>query len=264
VPYRVDIPHPGHDALDRLIALGALDAELSRNGALAALMPDGLSPDELASALGVNTLSVSPAIARDSGSVWVLGPRPVLVGRLSILPADADSQPAAIRLVDAGAFGTGLHPTTALCLEALADTLQFAAPETVLDVGTGSGVLALAALTLGVRRACGIDTDDEALRVAAENARLNGLEARLRLQPGGPETLTGTWPLVLANVLAAPLIEMAPALVRRVGRHGRLVLSGIHAGVAHDVENAYVRLGMVRAGSRTRAGWTALELQASW
>ena len=88
-------------------------------------------------------------------------------------------------------------------------------------------MLALGALMMGVPRALGIDIDDEALRVAAENARINALDDRLQLARGGPETVTGTWPLILANVLAAPLIEMAPALVRRVGHQGQLVLSGI-------------------------------------
>src|SRR5207302_8901086 len=132
-----------------------------------------------------------------------------------------------LRLIDSAAFGTGLHPTTALCLEALGDALQAGIPDTILDVGTGSGVLALAALTMGVPRAVGIDIDDDALRTAAENAQLNDLHERLALVRGGPEAVTGTWPLVLANVLAAPLIDMAPLLVRRVGHHARLVVSGI-------------------------------------
>jgi ribosomal protein L11 methyltransferase len=76
--------------------------------------------------------------------------------------------------------------------------------------------------------------------------------------------VTGTWPLVLANVLAAPLVEMAPALVRRVGHHGQLVLSGIPASVEGDVDRAYRQLGMRRVGVRTRAGWVALLLHASW
>jgi ribosomal protein L11 methyltransferase len=139
-----------------------------------------------------------------------------------------------------------------------------ATPEAVLDVGTGSGVLALAALLMGVPRAMAIDIDDEALRAAAENARLNGLDERLQLAHGGPDTVAGTWPLVLANVLAAPLIEMAPALVRRVGHRGQLVLSGIASSVEEDVDRAYGRLGMRRVSAASRAGWVALVLQPSW
>lgn len=264
MPYRIDLCGASDDALDRLVELGAIDAERLEGGGIAALMPDGLAPEQVASALGLCDIAVSPAVGRDAGSVWVLSPRPVRVGRLRIVPAHLDTEPGALRLVDAGAFGTGLHPTTALCLEALDEVVQTAAPDAVLDVGTGSGVLALGALLLGVPRASGIDIDDEALRVAAENARINGVEGRLQLTRGGPEIVTGSWPLVLANVLAAPLIEMAPALVRRVGHLGYLVLSGVPSSVEPQVEAAYGRQGVRRVNVKSKAGWVALVLQASW
>jgi ribosomal protein L11 methyltransferase len=260
----VDLTAAGHDAFDRLVELGAIDAEYLDNGNIAVLMPDNVTPDRIASALGIVQLSVSPAVGRDAGSVWVLSPRPIQIGRLRIVPAHTAPDPGALTLIDAGAFGTGLHPTTSLCVEALEEAVQVAPPDAVLDVGTGSGVLALAALMMGVPRALGIDIDDGALRVAAENARLNGLGERLQLAHGGPETVTGTWPLVLANVLAAPLIDMSPALVRRVGHHGRLVLSGIPASVEQNVDESYRRLGMRRVEVKSRAGWVALVLQASW
>ena len=265
MPYRIDIPGAGGDLAARVIELGAIDVELSDGGTLAVLMPDSVAPDLVTSMPGVAGTSLSPALPRDAGSVWVLSPRPVHAGRLRIVPADDESSgPDVIRLIDSGAFGTGLHPTTALCLEALDDLVQDAPPLGVLDVGTGSGILALAALTLGVPQALGIDTDAEALGVAAENARLNRVEARLRLEHGGPEAVTGTWPLVLANVLAAPLIEMAPALVRRLGHHGRLVLSGIPTSVEPDVDRTYRRLGLSRVQVTSRGGWVALVLEASW
>ena len=207
---------------------------------------------------------MSSAIGRDEASVWVLSPRPIRIGRLSIVPAHFEAAPHTVRLIDTPAFGTGSHPTTALCLQVLEDVVPIARPGAVLDVGTGSGVLALGALSLGVPRALGIDIEDEALRAAADNARLNGLDDRLQLLRGGPETIAGRWPLVLANVLAAPLIEMAPTLVRRVGHRGQLVLSGIPASVEPDVTQAYRRLGMRRLDTRARAGWIALTLQASW
>lgn len=253
MPYRVDLGNAGADALDRLIELGAIDAESADGGAIAALMPDRVTPEQVAHALGVDAVSVAPAIARDDGSVWVLSLPTIRIGSLRDL-----------KLIDATAFGTGLHPTTALCLEALAETTQIDPPDAVLDVGTGSGVLALAALLRGVPRALGIDIDDEALRVAGENARLNQLDDRLQLRRGGPEDVTGAWPLVLANVLAAPLIEMAPTIVRRVGHHGRLVLSGIPTGIEQDVDSAYRRLGMQRVSATSRAGWVALVMQATW
>jgi ribosomal protein L11 methyltransferase len=174
------------------------------------------------------------------------------------------AEPNVIRLIDNAAFGTGRHPTTALSLEALDEAVQMQIPESVLDVGTGSGVLAIGAVVLGVPRAAAIDVDENALRTAAENARLNGIGERVRLTHGGPETLAGTWPLVLANILAAPLIEMAPTIVHRVGHRGRLILSGIALGVEQDVERAYRDLGMRRVDVKSRGGWIAIVLQASW
>jgi ribosomal protein L11 methyltransferase len=264
MPYRVDCSNAAEDALDRLVALGALDVDSAGAGRLTALMPDSVTPAQLAVALGLADLSIAPAVGRDADSVWVLHPRPVRVGRVNIVPAGLESEPGALRLIDAPAFGTGLHPTTALCLETLDGLVQIHRPEAVLDVGTGSGVLALAALMLGVPRALGIDIEEEALRVAAENMRINAVGDRVRLARAGPDAIEGTWPLVLANILAAPLIEMAPALVRRVAHHGRLVLSGIPSSVEQDVDRAYRRLGMRHDGTRSRAGWVALVLQATW
>ena len=137
MPYRVDIRNIGPEALDRLVALGALDVESFADRGLAALMPDRVEPAQVARALGVDDVTVSPALGRDADSVWVLSPRPIRIGPLRIIPAAAVPEPGALRLVDAAAFGTGLHPTTALCVEALEECLQLAPPDAVLDVGTG-------------------------------------------------------------------------------------------------------------------------------
>jgi ribosomal protein L11 methyltransferase len=251
VPYRLDVRKPAEHAAERLIDLGALDVEVFSGGGVIALMPDRVTPDEVAAALGIDDLTVSVAAGRDADSVWVLRPRPIQVGAHTLT------------LTDGAAFGTGLHPTTSLCVDALAEAVE-ARPTAVLDVGIGSGVLALAALLLGVPTAIGIDTDDEALRQAEANARLNGLHDRLRLSLGGPEAISGTWPLVVANILAAPLIEMAPVLARRVGHHGHLILSGMPTSVEPDVEQTYRRLGMQRVTSTSRGGWVAIGLRASW
>jgi ribosomal protein L11 methyltransferase len=295
MPYRIDLRGAPDDALDRLVEMGALDVEsIDDGGGIAAIMPDRVVPDSVAQALGLRLehalglalggelgagltlgtgdsgsgeMRVTPARGRDDGSVWVLSPRPVQAGRLRIVPADWPPDPpeaGMLRMVDGPAFGTGLHPTTALCLEALDDELTAWRPQSVLDVGTGSGVLALAALCIGVPRVVALDIDAAAVRVAAENARLNGLASRLYLVHGGPEALSGSWPLVLANVLAAPLMEMSFTLARRVGRGGRLVLSGIRSSLAADVEQAYRRVGIKQVRTQARDGWTALTFHASW
>ena len=84
------------------------------------------------------------------------------------------------------------------------------------------------------------------------------------VEQAGPDALAGMWPLVVANVLAAPLMQMAPALAARVARGGRLVLSGIRTSLASDVEKSYTRRGMTLARSASRDGWTALTLAATW
>ena len=264
MPYRVDVPHGDSAAFDRLVELGAIDAELLADAGLAALMPDRVTPEEVARALDVDHVAASPASGRDAGSVWVLRLRPLLVGRLRIVPAEGEAEPGDLRLLDGGAFGTGLHPTTRMCLETLDELIGTLRPDAMLDVGTGSGILALAALWLGVPRATGIDVDPRALEAAAESARLNELDGRLHLVAGDASAVQGAWPLVVANVLAAPLIEMAPTLVRRVGRRGHLVLSGTPSAVEQDVWRAYRHLGMRRLRSLTSGGWTTLVLGPSW
>jgi len=263
VPYRVDISAPPPDAIDRLVQLGALDIEPVGDG-LAAIVPDAVTPGAVAAALGVDRVAVSAAVARDSGSVWLLGPRAVQIGGLLIVPPGIAAPPGALRLNDSAAFGTGHHPTTALCVEALEEILSVECPDSVLDVGTGTGILALAALQLGVPRAVGLDIDPEALKAASRNARWNGLADRLSLVLGGPEAVQGQWPLVVANVLAAPLIEMAPLLVRRLQRHGRLILSGIPSTLESEVRHAYRHLGMQHIASQSRAGWVMLVCQSPW
>src|SRR5262245_5388314 len=103
-------------------------------------MPDRVSPEQVAGAAGVREISATPALGRSDGSVWILSPRPIQVGRLQIVPSHFDAAPNTLRLIDAAAFGTGLHPTTALCLEALEGIVHISPPDALLDVGTGSGV----------------------------------------------------------------------------------------------------------------------------
>ena len=264
MPYRIDLRDAGDAALDRLVELGALDVESSSGGILSALLPDSVALDDVRRMLGVDDVTATTAVGRDAGSVWILSPRPVRIGSLRIVPAHGAAEPGALRLIDAPAFGTGLHPTTALCLTAVEEAVRHGPPAALLDVGTGSGILALGALTLGVPRATAVDVDGEALRVAAENARLNGLDERLELIHGTPDAVTGRWPLVVANILAAPLIEMAPALTRRVGHHGQLILSGIRTSLEPDVARAYRHAGMRCVDVQSRENWVALVLLATW
>jgi ribosomal protein L11 methyltransferase len=263
VPYRIDVRDPPTDAFDRLVELGALDIEPAGTG-LAAIVPDTVAVNLVARALGGAEVQVSPAIGRDDNSVWRLAARAVRTRTLVIVPAGQPAAAGTLRLVDGPAFGTGLHATTGLCLEVLEDLLEDGAPDRMLDVGTGSGVLALAALRWGVGHVAGLDTDAQALVVAAENAALNDLGDRLLLVRGGPEAIRGSWPLVVANIRAAELIAMSATLARLMASRGHLVLSGIPQSVVPDVRQAYRRLGMLEARVAARDGWTTLVFRPTW
>jgi ribosomal protein L11 methyltransferase len=160
-----------------------------------------------------------------------------------------------LRMDPGMAFGTGSHETTALCLERIAELSPVSA---VLDVGTGTGILALAALRLGAGRAVGTDNDPDALGVARENAALNDLTLELTGAP--PDAVGETFPLVVANILAQPLIEMAPALAAAVAPGGALVLSGLLVTQAEGVARAYEAAGLTGRTITTRGEWARVDL----
>jgi hypothetical protein len=93
VPYRLDVCHARHDALDRLVELGAIDVEFSNDGAIAALMPDSVGPEQVAHTLGTDEISVSSAEGRDAGSVWLLSPRPIRIGAFGSFPRTPKRKP---------------------------------------------------------------------------------------------------------------------------------------------------------------------------
>lgn len=147
------------------------------------------------------------------------------------LPAEAGADAAVVRLDPGLAFGSGTHPTTALCLRWLDGLAGDGVLDgvRVLDFGCGSGILALAALKLGAAHATGIDNDPQALQATADNAQRNGVDGRLSVH--APEAAPpGTWPVVVANILASALDALADTIAARVAPGGRLALSGILDG----------------------------------
>lgn len=263
MPYRIDIANPPDDVLERLGTIDVLDLE-HQDGTFSALIADSTPVEQAAHLLNDLGVQISPALGRDDDSVWVLRLRDTAIGRWRFQPADRPHDTGAIALGDGRSFGTGLHPTTTLCLEILDGILETENPESMLDVGTGSGILALAALKAGVARVAATDVEFDALREARRNAQLNALERGLSLIQGGPAAIGARWPLVFANILPAVLIDIAPPLASRVARGGRLVLSGIPDALANDVERSYVRCGLIRAWCESRAGWCAIVLSPSW
>ncbi|NIR61655.1 MAG: methyltransferase, partial [Gammaproteobacteria bacterium] len=152
------------------------------------------------------------------------------------------------------AFGTGTHPTTALCLEWLDGASPAGAR--VLDYGCGSGVLAIAAARLGAAHVWATDNDPQALEATRENARLNGVRDRLTVAFATEAIPTG-FDVTLANILAGVLVELAPVLTARTRRGGVLVLSGIREAQRGEVEAAYAP-AVPRLACAGREGWVRL------
>lgn len=165
-------------------------------------------------------------------------------------------------IVDPGrAFGTGTHETTRLCLEALEEEAAVRKPgDRVLDVGTGSGILAVAAALLGWRDVVGVDIDPEALESAGVHARLNEAHTAFVLGDGGGPFRPRSFALVLANI-TAPLLRARRAEIGALAAPGgALVLSGLLATDARDVAAAYARVGVVE--TRLDGEWAALRIRA--
>lgn len=159
------------------------------------------------------------------------------------LPDGAERADAAVVRLDPGlAFGSGTHPTTALCLRwldglATSGALQ---GQDILDFGCGSGILALAALKLGARRAVAVDNDPQALSATSDNATRNGVGPALSVFTPDDEP-AGQYPLVVANILASALDALADTLATRVAPGGRIALSGILDGQQDALLERYAR-----------------------
>ncbi len=199
---------------------------------------------QLAGLLGGEALppaTVETLADQDWAQAWKEHYRPLAVTPgLWICPGwITPPQPAAVNiLIDPGlAFGTGTHATTLLCLRWLAG--RNLAGATVIDYGCGSGILAITALRLGAARAFGVDVDPVALEVSRENAGRNGVIKRLTLCAPGELRPDNGADVVLANILADPLIALADTLTALVRPGGHIVLSGMLSGQLPEVSGHY-------------------------
>ena len=197
---------------------------------------------------------------RDWVRAWLDHFHPMRFGRrLWICPScqtPPDPEAVNIRLDPGLAFGTGAHPSTALCLEWL-DSADLRG-QTLLDYGCGSGILAIAAAKLGAQRVWAVDIDPQALMASDDNAAENEVEDRIELADPSELPATLTVDILIANILAGVLIRLAPELARRVKPGGRLALAGIleaHADAVHAVFNRDFIFG----SRRQREDWVLLE-----
>jgi ribosomal protein L11 methyltransferase len=192
---------------------------------------------------------------------WLKDFKPMRFGRrLWVCPGGLPAgAPDAIRIeLDPGlAFGTGTHPTTALCLEWL--DAQDLAGLAVVDYGCGSGILAIAAARLGAASVLAMDIDPQALIATHENAERNGVAGRIAVS-ADPQLAAGSADVLLANILAGPLVELAPRFADTVQPGGRLALSGLLLEQADTVTAAYspwfdIGTAASRDGWALLAGW---------
>jgi ribosomal protein L11 methyltransferase len=281
---KLTVPGPQVESVeDHLLELGALSTSLEDAGdhplleprpgetpvwpeaVVAGLFEDDTDATDLTLALSSRTGLGLEAIVREDVQerdwvrAWMDDFRPMRFGnRLWIVPTGYEPpDPHGINLLlDPGlAFGTGTHPTTALCLEWL--DAHPPVDATCIDYGCGSGVLAIAALRLGARHCIGVDLDPQALVATRDNARRNDI-ADDRLPVYLPEGFAAEpVDLVMANILSGPLVELAPLLSTLVRPGGRLILSGLLAEQADTVGAAY-RVAFDMEAPALKEGWALL------
>lgn len=201
----------------------------------------------------------------DWAECWKQFYHPRRIGKtLVICPSWERHDPAPeerMLVLDPGmAFGTGYHASTALCMELLEEHLLVASAPRVLDVGIGSGILSISALLLGADRVLGVDHDPVAVRVARENLELNALgdRAEVRQFEGVPD---GSFDLILANLVAQVLVDLADDLACAVARGGRLVAGGIVEERRDEVVRALQAGGLELEAELEREAWVGLRLR---
>ncbi|HSO83370.1 50S ribosomal protein L11 methyltransferase [Thiocapsa sp.] len=253
-------PGPGETPLWSQVKVSALFDADPESEALVARLVDQLAREPRAGATG-------PALVERIEDqvwerVWLDTFKPTRFGRrLWVCPhgQDPDDPEALVEAVvvalDPGlAFGTGHHPTTALCLEWLDGTDLDG--KTVLDYGCGSGILAIAALRLGAARAIAVDHDPQALEATRDNALANGVADRLAIY--GPEEAPELKvDVTIANILAGPLVSLAPRLVESLRPGGALAVSGVLAEQVETVRAAYAER-IALAPTRLREDWALI------
>lgn len=245
-----------------------------------ALYEHSIDPDRVRAVLpgapAVKNVQVREIADRD----WLAASRediePIEIGSLWIGPcwATPPQERTIVRLEPGLAFGSGRHPTTRLCLERLVATPPVGID--VIDYGCGSGILAIAAAVLGAHRVTALDIDPQARQATVENARINGVSDRVKVVAEGAATgatadvaagsiagavtnaAAAPASLVIANILAGPLVELAPVLAAKTAPGGDLALSGILEAQADEVAGAYQDAFDIHTRT-SRDGWVRLD-----
>ena len=214
--------------------------------------------------IGSGLVEIVKVKREDWAESWKRHFHPLEIGKtLLIKPSWSKKRPRknqAVVILDPGlSFGTGQHPTTSFCLGEIARCLKNGTAQAFLDIGTGSGILAIAAAKLGYQPVQAFDFDPESVRVAKTNARKNRVDYRIKLTRSDVTKLplkpARQFDLVCANLISTLLIEEKQRIVNRVKRGGTLVLAGILAAEFAEVERAFAGLKLKLVASRVENEW---------
>ena len=228
----------------------------------------GASPVEMLALIAARMEAAGIAYAVETEGVeqedWQNGWRkyyhPMDIGsRLAIVPSWQEYDTDRVKLIlDPGlAFGTGGHETTSLCMEALDERVQ--GGERVLDIGTGSGILAIAALKLGAAVAEGVDIDPVAVRTAGENAALNGVADKLTVLVGDlSDKASGKYDIITANIVANAIISLAPSVPGLMAEGAAFIASGIIDSRKDEVIAALEKAGLSVQEVKEKRGWECI------
>lgn len=215
--------------------------------------------------LGRLSIETSVLNEEDWSTAWKKYYHPVRVGRrLVVVPCweDYEVKSGEVKLtLDPGmAFGTGTHETTRLCMTLLEDCVNSGSK--MLDIGTGSGILAIAALLLGAKSAVGVDIDELAVKIAGENAELNGVLDRLSLHCGDlTEKVSGKFDVICANIVADVIIRLSGDVAQFMDDSSVLLVSGIIEERCSEVCSALTSAGLCITNQITENGWAAVKLK---
>ena len=180
------------------------------------------------------------------------------------LPPTTDEE--TIKIYPLHSFGTGKHPTTRLCLMYLDNMTQDPSRKwsvqgrEVLDFGCGTGVLAIAAVKMGAKKAVGVEVDHQSAQTAVKNVELNGLSKRILIKEGSWGVVEGTYDLILANLVTAALLRAGKHLPHLLKDHGRVVISGFSSNQHEEMEKSFRKWGLVPTDRSSLEGWSAMVL----
>jgi ribosomal protein L11 methyltransferase len=223
--------------------------------------------EEMSVSLGQGDCRVEPVSDQDWIATWKASVAPLRVTpRLTIVPSwqrYAEAPGEVVVILDPEmAFGTGHHETTRMCLEWLDERSQRGDRPTVFDLGTGSGILAIAAAKLGARRVTASDIDPLACETAIRNVAANGVSKSVSVVAAGQPDRIGRCDVVVANLTADDLITLMPEIAQRVEPNGEAILSGILRTREDDVIASLASHGLVVVGRRMAGEWVALAVRA--